>query len=109
MGLTIFRGYYDMNNYTSGKALTLHNTSMIFSCTIHLSPSFSYEYRPLSDNASFYDFNAQRVVGNVTTSLSFSVAGFWTGGAGTSTRATFNTFPNGVYTSLAGDECTFTK
>ena len=100
VGFAIFQGYYGMSNYTSGKALPLYNTSVEFSCTENIYPN-EYLFQPLSDSISVY--NHGQFETNGTASLSLLTDGYWTGGTGTPTAASFNEF-RGVYTVLAADE-----
>lgn len=101
VGFAIFQGYYGMNNYTSGKALPLYNTSTEFSCTENLFPN-EFLFQPVSDNVSVYVGHQFQY--NSTASISLFTSGYWYGGAGTSTAATFKTFYPGTYTVLGADE-----
>lgn len=100
VGFAIFRGYYGMNNYTSGKALPLYNTTIMFSCTVNYFPDV-YLFSPKSDNVSVYNDHQFEV--NTTASITLSTSGYWTGGADTPSPATFNAFA-GSYTVLGADE-----
>jgi flagellar basal body-associated protein FliL len=100
VGFAIFQGYYGMSNYTSGKALPLYNTNVEFHCTENIYAN-EYLFQPLSDSISVY--NHGQFETNGTASLSLLTGGYWTGGAGTPTAASFNEF-RGVYTVLAADE-----
>ena len=100
VGFAIFQGYYGMSNYTSGKALPLYNTNVEFHCTENIYPN-EYVFQPLSDSISVY--NHGQFETNGTASLSLLTGGYWTGGAGTPTSASFSEF-RGVYTVLAADE-----
>ena len=100
VGFAIFQGYYGINNYTSGKSLPLYNTTTMFSCTVNYFPNV-YLFQPKSDNISVYNDHQFRV--NTTASVSLSTSGYWTGGADTSSPATFNAFA-GSYTVLGADE-----
>ena len=101
VGFAVFRGYYGMNNYSQARSLYLYNTTYVALCTMNSSP-FVYLFAPLSDNISVY-LDHQSYY-NSTATVSFSVSGYWTGGAGTSSSATFNPFPSGVYTILGADQ-----
>jgi hypothetical protein len=100
VGFAVFQGYYGMNNYTSGEALPLYNTATLFSCTVNYFPNV-YLFQPKSDNISVYNDRQFRV--NTTASVSASVSGYWTGGQGLTSPATFNGFA-GSYTVLGADE-----
>jgi hypothetical protein len=101
VGFAIFQGYYGMNNYTSGKALPLYNTSTEFSCTENFFPN-EFLFQPVSDNVSVYSNHQFQY--STTASVSLFTGGYWTGGVGTSTAATFKTFYPGTYTVLGADE-----
>ena len=100
VGFAIFQGYYGMSNYTSGKALPLYNTNVVFHCTENIYAN-DYLFQPQSDSISVY--NHGQFETNGTASLSLLTGGYWTGGAGTPTSASFSEF-RGVYTVLAADE-----
>jgi len=100
VGFAILQGYYGMNNYTSGKALPLYNSTVVFSCTENIVP-INYLFQPTNDNFSAYQ--GRSFLDNGTASLSLLTGGYWTGGAGTPTSASFSEF-RGVYTVLAADE-----
>ena len=100
VGFAIFQGYYGMSNYTSGKALPLYNTNVEFHCTENIYAN-EYLFQPMGDFISVY--NHGQFETNGTASLSLLAGGYWTGGAGTPTSASFSEF-RGVYTVLAADE-----
>jgi len=90
-----------MNNYTTGKALSLFNTSTEYTCTVNTLP-VNFLFQPSSDNASVYIGHQFRY--NETSSVSFSGSGYWSGGANSPTSAAFNSFGPGEYTVLGADE-----
>jgi hypothetical protein len=99
VGFAVFQGYYGMNNYTSGEALPLYDTATLVSCTVNYFPNM-YLFQPKSDNVSVYNDHQFRI--NTTASVSASVSGYWTGGEGLASQATFNAFV-GSYTVLGAD------
>jgi hypothetical protein len=101
VGFAIFQGYYGMDNYSQARSLYLYNTTYVSLCTMNSSP-FVYLFAPMSDYISVY-LGGQPYY-NGTAAISFATSGYWTGGAGTSSPATFNSFPSGVYTILGADE-----
>ena len=100
MGLAIFQGYYGTNNYTLAIALPLYNTASLFSCTENLYP-FSYTFQPRSDVV--LTSLPHEVVSIAPASVSDSVSGYWAGGPGLTSPATFNKL-SGDYTVLGADE-----
>jgi len=100
VGFAIFQGYYGMSNYTSGNALPLYNTNVEFHCTENIYAN-EYVFQPMSESISVY--NHGQFETNGTASVSLLIGGYWTGGAGTPTAASFNEFRD-VYTVLAADE-----
>jgi hypothetical protein len=81
----VFRGYYDVNNYTIGQPLTLYNTTyMATGCPGY--PVHNYIYAPMSARG-----------------ISLTVRGYWTGGQDRGGPATFNQFSPGTYTVVAMD------
>jgi len=100
VGFAVFQGYYGMNNYTTGEALPLYDTATLVSCTVNYFPNM-YLFQPKSDNVSVYNDRQFRV--NTTASVSALVSGYWTGGQGLTSPATFNAFA-GSYTVLGADE-----
>src|ERR1022692_1973732 len=101
LGFGVFQGDYRMNNYTSGKALHLSNTTDISSCTQNGAP-LVYSFQPMSHVANYY--LANRVTQSENVSISATIGGFWTGGSGTPVPATYNRFPDGIYTLIGADE-----
>ena len=101
LGFAVFQGYYGMNDFSLGKALYLYNTTNFSSCTLSNLP-LVYSFEPMSDSATTFIGNQVVQTGNV--SVSEVVGGFWTGGQGTTDPATYNAFPNGVYTIIGADE-----
>jgi hypothetical protein len=100
VGFAIFQGNYEMNNYTTGKALSLYNTTIDDSCTVDSHPN-QYLFQPLGDNISVYNDGHFRTNGTAVASL--STDGYWTGGQHTSAPAMFHDFGPGVYTVLGAD------
>jgi len=104
IGLAILQGYYDANNFTRGKALTLYNTSLGYSCTSHLYPVAYYLFSPSSDSAQGFDSH-QNPLRNQSMTIDFLTSGYWTGGIGADPPepAQFHRF-EGTYTVVAADE-----
>jgi hypothetical protein len=98
VGVGIFAGYYSMNNYTSGQALPVYNTDTEYTCTINFQLNRD-SFQPMSD--SFLAIN--NGPSNSTAFSSISTDGYWTGGGGGLTPATFNVFRPGVYTAIGAD------
>jgi hypothetical protein len=81
----VLRGYYDLNNYTTGQPLTLYNTTyQSTGC-----PGYPVQY---------YSFGATNASG-----ISDTVKGYWTGGQDRGRPAAFNRFSPGTYTVVAMD------
>jgi len=88
-----------MNNYTTGKALPLYNTTIDDSCTVNSYPNEDL-FQPLGDNISVYNDGQFRT--NSTAVASLSTDGYWTGGQDTPARVVFHDF-SGVYTVIGAD------
>ncbi len=81
----VFRGNYDLTNYTTGQPLTLYNTTyMETGCPGY--PVHNYVYAPMSAKG-----------------ISLTVRGYWTGGQDRGGPAALNQFPAGIYTVIAMD------
>jgi len=104
IGLAILQGYYDANNFTRGKALTLYNTSLGYSCTSHLYPVAYYLFSPSSNSAQGFDSHGNPLH-NQSMSIDFLASGYWTGGlfSNPPSQAQFHPF-DGTYTVVAADE-----
>jgi hypothetical protein len=106
LGFAIFQGYYDLSNYTNGRALPLYNTTYAVTCTSTILPATHYVFNPQSEIATAY--NARGPVSpletNTSVSLSFTTKGYFTGGQYLGTGASFHGFSPGTYTVLAADE-----
>ncbi|MDG6999640.1 MAG: hypothetical protein JRN15_11045 [Nitrososphaerota archaeon] len=102
VGLAIFRGYYDMGNFTGAQSLILYDASVTYMCTTAVyAPNSYYLFSSHSDRATFVNpLYPQKF--NTTLSLSFTAKGFWSTNSGVST--TFHSFPVGTYTILGADE-----
>ena len=103
VGLAILEGYYDLNNFTLGKALTLYNTSIPYLCT-SIGPGAYYLFSPSSNSAQAFDSHGVPN-GNRSMTIDFPALGYWTGGIGADSPgpAQFHPF-KGVYTVVAADE-----
>jgi hypothetical protein len=99
VGFAVFQGDYEMNNYTTGKALPLYNTTIDDSCTVNSYPNEDL-FQPLSDNISVYNDGQFQV--NSTAIASLSTDGYWTGGQDTSAPVVFHDF-GGMYTVIGAD------
>lgn len=93
--LAIFKGYYDMNNFTHGDKLSLYQPG-IYSCPVSVAPQ-GYKFEPMSDNAvgRCGPFLYCSSWGKIQFHTSFT--GLWNG-------TSFHEFPSAVYTIIAGDE-----
>jgi len=100
VGFAIFQGDYEMNNYTTGKALPLYNTTIDDSCTVNSYPNEDL-FQPLGDSISVYNDGQFRT--NSTAVASLSTDGYWTGGHDTSAPVVFHDFGPGVYTVIGAD------
>jgi hypothetical protein len=100
VGFAIFQGNYGMNNYTSGNALPLYNTTIDDSCTVNFYPNEDV-FQPMSDSISVYNDGQLRT--NSTALASLSTDGYWTGGEDTPAPVIFHSFGLGVYTVIGAD------
>jgi hypothetical protein len=99
VGLAIFKGFYDKNDFFYGSPLGLI-FPQLYLCTTTSGPKVPvYDlFQPLSDRLSVYVGDSFSY--NDTASLSLSVAGYWTG----LSNPTFHPFPPGAYTIVGGDQ-----
>lgn len=84
-GYEVLRGNYQYNNFTDGKALWLQPQANISSCGESIPGNDSYSFKPLGAEGL----------------LSGTYTGFWTTPEDAST---YQRFPPGVYTVVAGDQ-----
>jgi hypothetical protein len=106
IGFAILQGYYDLSNYTSGKALLLYNTTYSVTCTSTFYPVRYYLFNPQSDVATAYSAYGvdSPLETNASVSLSFMAKGYWTGGQYLGTQASFHYLASGTYTVVGADE-----
>ena len=106
VGLAILQGYYDSNNFTLGKALTLYDTGIAYLCNSVTSqyPVVYYLFSPSSNSAQPFDSRGDPL-GNQSMSIHLLRSGYWTGGYGPAPPgpAQFHPF-KGEYTVVAADE-----
>jgi len=106
IGLAVLQGYFDPNNFTRGKALTLYNTGIAYLCNSVTSiyPVAYYLFSPSSNSAQPIDSHGDPL-GNQSMTIDFLASGYWTGGygAGPPGPAQFHPFV-GTFTVVAADE-----
>ena len=104
IGLAILQGYYAPNNLSEGKALTLYDTGVAYSCPTSVGPAARYLFSPSSNSTEAFDSNGVPM-GNQSMTIDLLTSGYWTGGygAGPPGPAQFHPF-EGTYTVVASDE-----
>jgi len=103
IGLAILQGYFNPNNFTLGKALTLYDTSIAYLCTAKFFPVAYYLFSPSSNSAQVFDSHGDSP-GNESMSIDLLTSGYWTGGYGAGPGpAQFLPF-SGTETVVAADE-----
>jgi hypothetical protein len=99
VGYAIYRGYYDINNFTSGTPLPLTEIGSSSSCSPCPLPTY-YLFQPMSDNATtspgsmFWFISSRSMLINFTE----NVSGFWT------SSSNFTAFSAGPFTVVALDQ-----
>ncbi len=104
IGLAILQGHYGPNNLSEGKALTLYDTGVAYSCPTSVGPAGRYLFSPSSNSTEAFDSNGVPM-GNQSMTIDLLTSGYWTGGygAGPPGPAQFHPF-KGLYTAIAADE-----
>jgi len=104
IGLAILQGHYGPSNLSEGKALTLYDTGVAYSCPTSVGPAARYLFSPSSKSTEAFDSNGVPM-GNQSMTIDLLTSGYWTGGygAGPPGPAQFHPF-EGLYTVIAADE-----
>jgi hypothetical protein len=104
LGIAVFQGYFVSSDLPSAQAATIYDGSSAgTSCTTSGNSTATtptqFVFYSLGDSAAVY--TSKGFMGNYNVQLSVWTSGSWTSSAST---MTFNPFPNGNYTVMAGDE-----
>ena len=104
IGLAILQGHYGPNNLSEGKALTLYDTGVAYSCPTSVGPAARYLFSPSSNSTEAFDSNGVPM-SNQSMTIDLLTSGYWTGGygAGPPGPAQFHPFV-GTFTGVAADE-----
>jgi hypothetical protein len=100
VGYTIYKGYYDADNFTSRTSLALMEVGSYISCSPCPAPTY-FLFQPTSDNATLSPgstFPYAESSSTMPINLTEAISGYWT------SSDNFVVFPPGIYTVVAADE-----
>jgi hypothetical protein len=104
LGIAIFKGHYNLTDISNGARELQLSKPGLYSCPVELIPT-SYYFWPDSDNATIYILTSGTNTTKYATipiQTTFIVGGYWSNSTFSGSQYTFNRFPVGNYTAVAG-------
>ncbi len=106
LGIALFKGHYSLNEISNGTGeLQLSEPGVYYGCPVELIAT-SYYFWPHSDNATVYILTSGMNTSKYATlpiQTIFIVGGYWSNSTLFGNQYTFNKFPVGNYTVVAGN------
>ena len=106
LGIALFKGHYSLNEISNGTGeLQLSEPGVYYGCPVELIAT-SYYFWPHSDNATVYILTSGTNTSKYATlpiQTIFIVGGYWSNSTLFGNQYTFNKFPVGNYTVVAGN------